>query len=202
MLARGESERAACLRAGIGLTAWNAAKRNSADLRERIAGARDQWAKVRHVRHTAALHESQVMRSANRKAFKPQPTYQAKLVVWHLTTRVPLNIVAIPETEIASACERFNLPPEAWLQQESAFGLLKKVYARRAQLRGQQPLNGPLANAEQPTTAPPASNTAQQEPPLATEPTDLYLWWLNAKPASDEDAEPPSTHSDRIPRLL
>jgi hypothetical protein len=191
MLERGESERAACLRAGIGLTAWNAAKRNSAALRERIARARDQWAKVRHARHTAAVHESQTMRSANRKAVKPQPTYQAKLVAWHLTTRVPLNIIAIPETEIASACERFNLPLETWLRQESAFGLLKKVYSRRAQLRGQQPLNGPVANAEQPTT----------EPPVATEPTDLYHWWLNARPASDEDAEQPSTHSDSIPRL-
>jgi hypothetical protein len=141
------------------------------------------------------------MRSAN-KAVKPQPTYQAKLVVWHLTTRVPLNIVAIPETEIASACERFNLPLESWLRQERAFGLLNKVYARRAQLRGQQPLNGPVADAEQPTTDPPASNTAQQEPPVATEPSGLYLWWLNAKRASDEDAEQPSANSDRIPRLL
>jgi hypothetical protein len=44
-------------------------------------------------------------------------------------------------------------------------------------------------------TDPPASNTAQQEPTVATEPTDLYLWWLNARPASDEDAEQPSTHS-------
>src|SRR5436190_2070389 len=39
----------------VGSTAWGAAKRNSADLRERIARARDQWAKVRHARHTAAL---------------------------------------------------------------------------------------------------------------------------------------------------
>jgi hypothetical protein len=124
------------------------------------------------------------------------------MVVWHLTTRVPLNVVAIPETEIASACERFNLPLETWLRQESTFGLLKKVYARRAQLRGQQPLNEPVANAEQPTTARPASNTAQQEPPVATEPTDLYLWWSNAKPASDEDAEQPNRADDGVPRLL
>jgi hypothetical protein len=140
------------------------------------------------------------MRSANRKALKPQPTYQAKLVVWHLILRVPLYWAAIPDTEIAKACERFNLPLETWLRQESAFGLLKKVYSRRAQLRGQQPLTGPVANAEQPRTAQPASNTAQQEPPAATE-SSLYHWWANAKPASDEDAEQPSTHSDGIPRL-
>ena len=90
LLARGESERSACIRAGIGLTAWGAAKRNSADLRERISTARDQWAQIRHSRHATALHESQAMRSANRKAFKPQPTHQAKLVVWHLIYRVPL----------------------------------------------------------------------------------------------------------------
>jgi hypothetical protein len=176
LLTRGESERSACIRAGIGSTAWGAAKRNSAALRERIVRARDQWAKVRHARHTAALHESQAMRSANRKALKPQPTHQAKLVVWHLMYRVPLCWAAIPDTEIANACERFNLPLETWRRQESAFRLLKKVYSRRAQLRGQQPLNGPVANAEEPTTARPASNTAQQEPPVATEPTDLYLW--------------------------
>jgi hypothetical protein len=201
LLTRGESERSACIRAGIGATAWGAAKRNSAALREDIARARDQWAKVRHARYTAALHESQAMRSANRKALKPQPTRQTKMVVWHLMYRVPLYWAAIPDTEIAKACERFNLPLETWLRQESAFGLLKKVYSRRAQLRGQQPLNGPVANAEHPATARPASNTAQQEPPVATEPSDLYLWWANVKPASDEDAEQPSTHSDGIPRL-
>ena len=146
LLMHGESERSACIRAGIGSTAWGAAKRNSADLRERIAWARDQWAKVRHAQHTAALRENQAMRSANRKAPRARATRQANLVMWHLTTRVPLNVVAIPEIEIVHACERFNLPLETWLWQESTFGLLKKVYARRAQLRGQQPLNGPVAN--------------------------------------------------------
>ena len=154
MLARGESERAGCLRAGIGLTAWNAAKRSSADLRERIAKARDDWARLRHARHLAALHESQVARSATRKAKKPQPMHQAKLVVWHLTARVPLNVVAIPDTEIKLACERFNLPFETWRRQELAFGLMKKVYAKRAAMRGQQvqappPLYWTEANSEE-----------------------------------------------------
>src|SRR5262249_58639978 len=74
LLTRGESERSACIRAGIGSTAWGAAKRNSADLRERIASAREQWARVRHERHTAALHENQAMRPANRKALMPTRT--------------------------------------------------------------------------------------------------------------------------------
>ena len=137
MLARGESERAGCLRAGIGLTAWSKAKRQSADLREQIASARDEWARLRHAQHMTALHESQVARSATRKAKKPQPTHQAKLVVWHLTTRVPLNLAAIPEAEITRACERFNLPPETWQRQEQTFGLMKRVYAKRAAVRGQ-----------------------------------------------------------------
>jgi hypothetical protein len=101
------------------------------------------------------------MRAANRKALKPQPTKQAKLVAWHLTFRVPLHFAAIPETEIAQACERFNLPLETWQRQESAFGLLKKVYERRAQLRGQQPPNAtssfhaaPVANGEEKNAAP------------------------------------------------
>jgi hypothetical protein len=206
LLARGESERSACIRAGIGLTAWNAAKRNSADLRERISTARDQWAQVRHSRHATALHESQAMRAANRKAVKPQPTHQAKLVVWHLTYRVPLYWAAIPDTEIAQACERFNLPLETWRRQESAFELLKKVYARRAQLRGQQPLNAARVTGRQQLPGveiiEQPENTTQQEAPIATQPSALYLWWAEAKPATDEDAEPPSTNSDCVPRLL
>ena len=137
-LAHGESETAACKRAGIGLTTWSAAKRCNADLRGRVASARDDWARLRHQQHAAALYESQWMRAAGRKALKPQPTHQAKLVAWHLTYRVPLHFAAFPETEIVQACERFNLPLETWRRQERAFGLLKKVYAKRAAIRGQQ----------------------------------------------------------------
>jgi hypothetical protein len=138
MMARGESERAACLRAGIGLTAWNTAKRNSADLRERIASARDDWAKLRHAQHAAALYASQWTRSAGRKALKPTPTKQANLVTWHLIYRVPLNVIMISEDEIKKACEEFSMCLDQWHRQEKAFGLLKKVYAKRAAIRGQQ----------------------------------------------------------------
>jgi hypothetical protein len=224
LLARGESERSAYIRAGIGSTAWGVAKRNSADLRERIARARDQWAQVRHSRHATALYESQAMRAANRKAVKPQPTHQAKLVVWHLMYRVPLYWAAIPHTEIGKACERFNLPLEIWLRQERTFGLLKKVYARRAQLRGQQPLNvtdkaydslrqklpsnnEPINSltAEQPvseiTEQPleiPAEKPEQQPATTAID-TALLRWWLNAR-NSYEAAEEPAAR-DGIPRL-
>ncbi|PZR76286.1 MAG: hypothetical protein DLM73_02965 [Chthoniobacterales bacterium] len=97
------------IRAGIGLTAWNAAKRANAPLRERIASARDDWARLRHAQHAAALYSSQTGRAAGRKALKPQPIHQAKLVVRHLTVRVPLNFAAIPEEEISAACERVSL---------------------------------------------------------------------------------------------
>jgi hypothetical protein len=139
LIAHGESEKSACIRAGIGLTAWSTAKRSDAGLRTRIAGARDDWARLRHARHAAALYESQSMRLANRKALKPQPTHQAKLVAWHLTYRVSLHFAAIPETEIKEACERFNLSLETWTRQERAFGLLRNVYAKRAKIRGEQP---------------------------------------------------------------
>jgi hypothetical protein len=138
MLARGESECTACLRVGIGLTAWNAAKRKSAELRQRIALARDDWARLRAKQHAAALYASQAAREATRKALKPRPMRQAQLVVWHLTSRVPLNVIAIPEAEIASACERFNLSLDTWWRQDRAFRLLKKVYAKRAAIRGEQ----------------------------------------------------------------
>lgn len=122
-LGRGESETAGCLKAGIGLTAWNIAKRVNEGLRQCIAAARDEWARLRHAQYAAALFESQAMRAANRKALKPQPTHQAKLVMWHLTTRVSLTFAAIPENEIVSACAKFNLPMESWKRQERAFGL-------------------------------------------------------------------------------
>ena len=139
LLAHGESERSACLRAGIGPTAWNAAKRKDAGPRHRIASARDDWARLRHAQHAAALYESQVAREANRKVLKPRPIKQAMLVVWHLTHRVPLHFAAIPEAEIIAACERFNLQLDRWRRQASAFALMGKVYAKRAAIRGQQP---------------------------------------------------------------
>jgi len=141
LIAHGESEKSGCIRAGIGLTAWNTAKRSDAGVRERIAEARDDWARLLHARHAAGLYESQAMRAANRKALRPRPTHQAKLVAWHLTYRVPLHFAAIPEAEIAKACERFNLSLETWKRQEGAFSLLRKVYAKRAKLRGEQPTN-------------------------------------------------------------
>ena len=166
LLAKGESERSACFRAGVGQTTWSTAKRVHASLRAGIAEARDQWAELRHARHTAALHESRAMRAANRKAIKPQPTYQAKLVAWHLIFRVPLNYAAIPETEIAQACERFNLPLETWTRQERAFGLMRKVYAKRAKIRGEQP----------PIPAGPApSQHENPEPERDADPSDNIL---------------------------
>ena len=138
LLARGESECSACLRAGISLTAWNAAKRSDARLRERIAIARDDWARLRHGQRAAALYENQWARSAGRRALKPTPTKQARLVMWHLTNRVPLNFAMIPDAEIKNACEQYSMSLDQWRRQESAFGLLKKIYARRAAIRGRQ----------------------------------------------------------------
>jgi hypothetical protein len=75
------------------------------------------------------------------KSARANPTHQAKLVAWHLTYRVPLHFAAIPETDIREACERFGMSLETWHRQERAFGLLRKVYANRAKIRGEQPLN-------------------------------------------------------------
>jgi hypothetical protein len=148
------------------------------------------------------------MRSANRKALKPQPTHQAKLVVWHLTTRVPLNAVAIPEAEIVSACERFNLPFETWRRQDRAFGLLRKVYAKRAAIRGQQCQTptpdswaGPMLVKQLPiSTEQPSEQDAAAYPP--------GLWFITETPvtaAPDDDSvdEPLDvTSKDGFPRLL
>ena len=54
--------------------------------------------------------------------------------------RVPLHFAAIPDEEILNACNRFNLPLDTWRRQERAFGLLKKVYAKRAAIRSPRSL--------------------------------------------------------------
>jgi hypothetical protein len=41
--------------------------------------------------------------------------------------------------EIANACARFNITLDSWQRQERAFGLLRKVYSKRAAMRGQRP---------------------------------------------------------------
>ena len=45
----------------------------------------------------------------------------------------------ISEDEIKKDCEQFTMSLDSWRRQENAFGLLKKVYAKRAAIRGQQP---------------------------------------------------------------
>ncbi|MGI8481156.1 MAG: hypothetical protein ACR2MF_03700 [Chthoniobacterales bacterium] len=140
LMAKGETERSACIRASIGSTAWNAAKRSDGNLRERIATARDDCARLRHAQHVAALYTSQAARSAMRKALKPQPIYQAKLVMWHLINRVPLTLAGISEEEIGAACQRFSLSLDIGNRQQSAFGLLTKVYQKLAAIRGQHPI--------------------------------------------------------------
>jgi hypothetical protein len=47
--------------------------------------------------------------------------------------------VELESADIKEACERFNLSLETWTRQERAFGLLRKVYAKRAKIRGEQP---------------------------------------------------------------
>jgi len=55
-----------------------------------------------------------------------------------LTFRVPLNFAAIPQSDIKQACEPFGMSLDTWQWQKHAFGLLKKVCAKRAKLRGEQ----------------------------------------------------------------
>ncbi len=40
--------------------------------------------------------------------------------MWRLMYRGPLDFAAIPEQEIAAACERFSISLETWQRQERA----------------------------------------------------------------------------------
>jgi hypothetical protein len=97
-----------------------------------------------------------------------------------------LHFAAIPDAEIIQACERFNLPLETWQRQERTFGLLRKVYARRAQLRGQQPLNAAhYVAADTNANAGTKNSTVVQNDPV-------YLRWQSfQKPGFPADPEHP-----------
>lgn len=51
--------------------------------------------------------------------------------MWYLMYRIPLHFAAIPESEIVSACERFNLSADTWRRQDRAF-LLLVLYKEKA----------------------------------------------------------------------
>lgn len=138
LIPEGQTEEAACICCGISNSTWNAAKRSEPDLREQIIAARDERARGQHQHYIAERYERQVARSAGRKAKPPQPTRQAKWVCHYLAVTVPLNLASIPPAEIEEACARCNLSLENWRRQERAFGLLRKIYEKRASLRGQQ----------------------------------------------------------------
>ena len=61
-------------------------------------------------------------------------------MVRYLTTRVPLHFAAVHEDEITQARERRGLSLETWRRQQQAFRLMRKVYEKRAMIRGSQPL--------------------------------------------------------------
>ena len=88
------------------------------------------------VQRPSVLMQRVKQRDQRDGALKPHPAKQAKMMFWQLVKRVPLSFVAIPETEIATACERFRISVATWRRQERAFGLMKQVYAKRAAVRG------------------------------------------------------------------
>jgi hypothetical protein len=72
--------------------------------------------------HAVAVYSSQSTRATNRKALKPQPARQAKLVAWHLTLRVLLNFAAILQSDIKQARKRFGMSLDMSQRQKHAFG--------------------------------------------------------------------------------
>jgi hypothetical protein len=75
-------------------------------------------------------------RMSARKAKKPSLPKQANLIRWVLTTQVPLDHIQIPEEMIREACNRYRYDYEEWLRVERRYGLMRKIYDRRAQIRG------------------------------------------------------------------
>jgi hypothetical protein len=106
----------------------------SCHLQERIEQAKRIAADQRK---KSALEESYAMRQSFRKAKKPKPTKQDCVVKWMLV-RLPLNFVQIPDEAIRQACQRVSLDYDQWRRQDQAFGILKAVYKKRSELRGDE----------------------------------------------------------------
>jgi hypothetical protein len=77
-----------------------------------------------------------IFRKIFRRARRSRPS--GFVDTWRLM--VPLNLAAIPPAEIEAACSRASLSLESWQRQEPAFGLLRKVYEQRCNIRAQQPV--------------------------------------------------------------
>jgi hypothetical protein len=145
LVAEGDLETYSATRVGISLSVWFAYKRRHPEIRDRLRAAKAKAAEMRYRQKKAALEESYAIRQAcARKAGKLQPIKQAKTVAWMLT-RLPLNVLQIPPDAIRQACQKVGLDWDRWLRQDQAFKILRGVYKRRAELRGQEMNKATLA---------------------------------------------------------
>src|SRR4051794_13473653 len=106
-VAEGDTEFAAAIRAGSAPPTWYSYKRRHPSVQACVDDAKAQAAAKRYEAHKAALREAYILRAANRRprSKKSSATKQARVVLWMLIYRVPLNIPTIPEPEIRRACE-------------------------------------------------------------------------------------------------
>ncbi len=135
----GATEKASRIKAGVSGAVFYEAKRTDVAFQQVLAEAHQRWTDLRFRRHQAALYASQSMRAAGLKAKRPTPTQQAGLVHWHLTFNVPLYFAAITREQEDEACKRFGYCLDQWDRQKEAFGLMQKIYRKRAKLRGENP---------------------------------------------------------------
>jgi hypothetical protein len=169
LIAQGDKETHACILAKMSYSAWAAFKRNNPQINENIEAAKTVAAVNKYQKKQTTLQESNALRQSNRKAKEPKPTHQASMVKWKLIT-LPLNIVAISDDQIREACRSVNMSYDFFMRQNSVFGIMKKVYERRTEIRGDE-------NAKDLKRCLFPQNPEYRRPPNFAEPVNDY-WGL------------------------
>ena len=94
----------------------------------------DAFEDARRARYRVRQRLSQLNAEERKRSVppKPTPTWQMRLVCWHLVHRVPVFSVLTPRDEVV-ACERFGMPWAKWTNAKHRFpGLLETVAKKRA----------------------------------------------------------------------
>ena len=139
-ISEGMAEGLAATRVGLLPATWSKFKREHKSVQLRVNEARMIAGEKRYRAIMKEREERESMKLSAKAAKKTPPSHripkQVNLVRWVLITQVSLEYVQIPEELVRQACDRYKLDFEQWLRMERKFALMRKIYDRRARIRG------------------------------------------------------------------
>jgi|ERR1700730_1968070 hypothetical protein len=147
-ISEGMAEGLAATRAGMRPATWSKFKLRHKSVQPRVNEARMIAGEKRYRAIMKEREERESMKLSAKAAKKTPPSHripkQVNLVRWVLTTQVSLEYVQIPEELVRQACDRYKLDYEQWLRMERKHSLMRKIYDRRARIRGNPALRPEL----------------------------------------------------------